>query len=99
MIETLQEPIQRITRIVFIGSWVSALTWASTWGLPTITSNAWARVMATLKRFGLLKKPRVYLRSTFTNVSRERTYINRFFTKYNQVSTASRTSTSHSAFS
>lgn len=34
-------------------------TWARTYGLPTMTSRAWALLMATLNLFGLLRKPRV----------------------------------------
>ena len=52
---------------------VNVLTWQRTCGLPTTTSKAWARVIATLNLLGLLRKPTLWRTSTPTNDSFERT--------------------------
>lgn len=52
-----------------------SLTLMRMWGFPTIKSRALGRVMATLKRFGLARKPSVLFRSSLCSDSLERTYI------------------------
>lgn len=49
------------------------LSVSSTRGLPTTINKALARVTATLKRFSFATKPRLYLRSCWSNEFSDRT--------------------------
>lgn len=54
---------------------VSSLTLMRTWGFPTSRRRALGRVMATLKRLGLDRKPSAACKSSLSTDSLERTYI------------------------
>lgn len=47
------------------------------WGFPTVKSRALGRVMATLKRLGLDRKPSARCKSLLSSDSLERTYESR----------------------
>lgn len=54
-----------------------SLTLMRMWGFPTIMRRALGRVMATLKRLGLARKPSALCKSSLVVDSLERTYITR----------------------
>lgn len=52
-----------------------SLTLMRMWGFPTIKRRALGRVMATLNRLGLARKPSALCKSSLCTDSLERTYI------------------------